>query len=204
MDLISRILNDSLVNVFGSCLPNGLFMTVNNKTFRILKLLGEGGFSTVYLVRDVATSKEYAVKKIFCSHSDPEAFQMAFREVEINQLFNHPNISPVLDICTENQADGNRLVYLFFEYYKKGSLQDAIVMNLASQTFYTENEALTIFYDICQAVYQLHRFRRTNVLSMRNPVHNHNTSESSAIPDGSPTSPTLDYLPCAHRDIKPG
>ncbi|KAJ9063659.1 Serine/threonine-protein kinase env7 [Entomophthora muscae] len=203
MDFLSRVLSDSLVTVFGSCLPSGLIITVNNKSFRVLKLLGEGGFSTVYLVRDVSTSKVFAVKKIFCSKNDPEAFQIAFREAEINRLFSHPNITTVIDICTENQDDGSRIVYIFFKYYERGSLHDAIEANVISKKYFSEKEALELFYGVCQAVKELHRYKLTDVPSMGSQEPEHNLSEDATIEEDESAS-HLNYIPYAHRDIKPG
>lgn len=48
-----------------SCFPSSPNLTINQRSFKILRLLGEGGFSYVYLVQD-NTGQLYALKKIRC------------------------------------------------------------------------------------------------------------------------------------------
>ena len=54
----------SLTNCI-TCFPGSPRLTINNRSFKILRLLGEGGFSYVYLVQD-NTGQLYALKKIRC------------------------------------------------------------------------------------------------------------------------------------------
>lgn len=49
-----------------SCFPSSPNLTINQRSFKILRLLGEGGFSYVYLVQDNAGDL-YALKKIRCT-----------------------------------------------------------------------------------------------------------------------------------------
>lgn len=49
-----------------SCFPSSPNLTINHRSFKILRLLGEGGFSYVYLVQDTSGAL-YALKKIRCN-----------------------------------------------------------------------------------------------------------------------------------------
>ena len=53
-----------------SCFPSSPNLTINHRSFKILRLLGEGGFSYVYLVQDNAGDL-YALKKIRCTYHSP-------------------------------------------------------------------------------------------------------------------------------------
>jgi len=45
---------------------------VNGTAYEVVRLLGEGGFSMVYLVRDARTHELYALKKVCaCTDADP-------------------------------------------------------------------------------------------------------------------------------------
>ena len=54
-----------------SCFPSSPNLTINQRSFKILRLLGEGGFSYVYLVQDNAGDL-YALKKIRCTKFPPD------------------------------------------------------------------------------------------------------------------------------------
>ncbi|KAI9295818.1 putative serine/threonine-protein kinase [Neoconidiobolus thromboides FSU 785] len=207
MDLFTSLVSDSLISVFGGCLPSSLIINVNNKSFRVLKLLGEGGFSTVYLVRDMESGNLYAVKKIFCAKSDPEAFQVAFREVEINKLFVHNNIAKVLDVCVDNQEDGSRIVYIFFDYYQNGSLQDLIENNTKNNTNLDEKKIIEYFLPICDAIKQMHSYQLPIIPNSNSPQDELNSTMdvSVLIQSSEESSNKKDtFIPYAHRDIKPG
>ncbi len=50
------------------CGPSSSSLKLNGRSFDIVKLLGEGGFSFVYLARDSQSGREFALKKV-CSSS---------------------------------------------------------------------------------------------------------------------------------------
>jgi serine/threonine kinase 16 len=55
------------VFALSSCLPCGpssSSIKLNGRSFEIVKLLGEGGFSFVYLARDAQSGREFALKKV--------------------------------------------------------------------------------------------------------------------------------------------
>ncbi|RCK56507.1 Serine/threonine-protein kinase ENV7 [Candida viswanathii] len=66
---------DLLLSLCGLCLPcfptlSSPSITINNHNYKIIKLLGEGGFSYVYLVSTKTQSSQsyYALKKIRCPY----------------------------------------------------------------------------------------------------------------------------------------
>ncbi|OQV21144.1 3-phosphoinositide-dependent protein kinase 1 [Hypsibius exemplaris] len=85
------------------------------------RVLGEGSFSTVYLARDIHTSKQYAIKVCEKLHIKREKKEMSIkREKEIMQLIGlYPNPFFVKLFCTFH--DHSRL-YFVMTYAKNGEI----------------------------------------------------------------------------------
>ncbi|KAI8096776.1 kinase-like domain-containing protein [Halteromyces radiatus] len=221
MSVFSSIF-DALVAATSCCIPNPN-ISINGRAYRIIKLLGEGGFSFVYLAQD-GSGNLYALKKIRCTLGTEEAEQ-AQREVDIYRLFEHPNIIRMLDTSTITESDGSKTIYIFLPYYKKGNLQDAINRNNLNKTHFTEQQMLQLFHDICVSVAYLHTYKppgatRTQYAANgQNPMEDDNNhprqdqqpllsgqqqqQESSRIETHKPGMEN-EIVPWAHRDIKPG
>lgn len=86
--------------------------TVLHETYRIDKVLGQGGMGAVYQASHVRLPKKFAIKVL---HPDalknPDAYARFRREAEITSSIGHPNIVEVQDW---NQIDGQP--YLVMEY----------------------------------------------------------------------------------------
>ncbi|EEY18649.1 serine/threonine-protein kinase [Verticillium alfalfae VaMs.102] len=127
-----------LVTSFGNCLscfPGSPTLKINNRSFKILRLLGEGGFSYVYLVEDTSTQAQYALKKIRCPFG-AESVAQAMREVDAYRLFGRtPGIIHAVDHAVASERGGGgddpgaKTVYVLLPYYKRGNLQDLINAN---------------------------------------------------------------------------
>jgi len=126
---------DLFYSVAGSCLscfPSSPNLRINNKSFKILRLLGEvrithkpdevwgltyvlqGGFSYVYLVEDTSTHALYALKKIRCPFGQ-ESVAQALKEVEAYKLFSpHPNVIPSIDhsVASDKSDPSAKTVYI--------------------------------------------------------------------------------------------
>ncbi|ORX93302.1 kinase-like protein [Basidiobolus meristosporus CBS 931.73] len=172
-----------------SCIPLPV-LNINGRSFKIIKLLGEGGFSMVYLVRDSTTGRQFALKKIQCPLGT-DSFKDAMREAELYKLFSHPNIIRVLDNCVTQDRSGDKIVYIFLPYYKNGTLQDVLSANVMNHLQLPEKKILKLFHGICLAVRELHTFELPNI-----PV----TSEQ---PTEIATENENNRVAYAHRDIKP-
>ncbi|KAG5646954.1 hypothetical protein DXG03_001677 [Asterophora parasitica] len=108
---------------------------INGRTFQIIKVLGEGGFSFVYLAQDEHSGvgrktlcndgvpdgvpqRQFALKKIRCP-TGSEGVKVAMREVEAYRRFKHPNIIRILDSAVVQDPEGDgKIVYLFLPLYK--------------------------------------------------------------------------------------
>ena len=103
-------------------LSTGRQYIINGKSVVEEKLLSEGGFGFVYLVRDQNGSSKYVVKKILCM--DKENFDMAMREVELlEKLPIHPNLVKYYGHTIMKDAR-NREVVIMLEFCSGGHLYD--------------------------------------------------------------------------------
>ncbi|RYP23112.1 hypothetical protein DL765_001367 [Monosporascus sp. GIB2] len=154
-----------LIYSFGNCLncfPGSPTLKINSRSFKILRLLGEGGFSYVYLVQDTATAELFALKKIRCPFG-AESVQQAMREVEAYRNFAHvPGIIHAVDYCVASERGGDgdaRTVYVLLPYYRRGNLQDIINANLVNHTRFPERELMRLFLGTCRALRHMHHYR---------------------------------------------
>ncbi|OAQ84392.1 serine/threonine protein kinase [Purpureocillium lilacinum] len=150
---------------FGNCLncfPGSPTLKVNSRSFKILRLLGEGGFSYVYLVEDTSTHELFALKKIRCPFG-AESVQQAMREVDAYRLFDHiPTIISAVDhaVATERGADeATKTVYVLLPYYRRGNLQDMINANMVNRTAFPERHLMMLFLGVCKALRAMHEYR---------------------------------------------
>ena len=81
------------------------------KRFTVLKKVGSGAYGHVWKVEDKTTKKVYALKKIFDAFQHSTDAQRTFREIEILQQTNHPNIIKLYETM---KAENDRDVYLLF------------------------------------------------------------------------------------------
>ncbi|KAM5351652.1 hypothetical protein ACJ41O_004375 [Fusarium nematophilum] len=214
---------------FGNCLncfPGSPTLKINSRSFKILRLLGEGGFSYVYLVEDTSTHELFALKKIRCPFG-AESVQQAMREVDAYRLFAHvPTIISAVDhsVATERGADETtKTVYVLLPYYKRGNLQDMINANLVNHDRFPERRLLLLFLGVCKALRamhnykpavermdigreedQLHQDERMNTRGKRTEEDEEGEQERGLLADENQVSGGRSIQSYAHRDIKPG
>ena len=87
--------------------------------YRIMRLLGQGAFGTVYLAQDTLLDRPVAIKELTAAaQADPVAFQRFLQEACVAGSLNHPNIVTVYALKSIDDA-----VYLVMEYLPGGSLR---------------------------------------------------------------------------------
>ncbi|KAL2443559.1 Serine/threonine-protein kinase ENV7 [Exophiala dermatitidis] len=176
----------TLLDVFYSlcnciyCFPGTPQLKINNRSFRMLRLLGEGGFSYVYLVQDTSDSALYALKKIRCPFGQ-ESVSQALKEVEAYTLFApHPNIIRSIDHAVQNDSStkvsgigteagsgssASKTVYILLPYYRRGNLQDMINANLVNHTRFGERRLMQLMLGVCKALKAMHQYHVRNTPS---------------------------------------
>ncbi|KAI9511824.1 Pkinase-domain-containing protein [Russula earlei] len=134
-------------------------LKINGRMFKIVKVLGEGGFSFVYLAQDEVSGKEFAMKTIRCP-AGADDVEVALREVAAHRRFKHPNIIRLYDSAVLQDSDGEgKIVYLFLPIYKRGNLQDAINTYTQTGERFAERHLLRLFKGTCEAVRAMHTHR---------------------------------------------
>jgi eukaryotic-like serine/threonine-protein kinase len=96
--------------------------------FVLVRELGPGGMSRVFLGRDEVLDRPVAVKVVEPDPDDPEAGQRFRREGRAAARLSHPNIVQVYD-AGEDELDGNRVSYIVMEYVPGGDLKDMMDRN---------------------------------------------------------------------------
>ncbi|KAK8126226.1 serine threonine protein [Apiospora kogelbergensis] len=153
--------SDIFVRQLPELLPGSPTLKINNRAFKILRLLGEGGFSYVYLVQDTATAELFALKKIRCPFG-AESVQQAMREVEAYKTFAHSAAvihSVDYAIASERNDPGSKTVYVLLPYYRRGNLQDIINANLVNHTQFPEKKLMILFLGVCRAMKDMHQYQ---------------------------------------------
>ena len=101
--------------------PMNLVDQVLDGRYHIVRKVGEGGMSFVYLATDIATKDRYAIKVLSQALSnDPNAMQRLKREASLGMRLAHPNVCHIIRMG-ETQ-DG--LVYVVMPYVEGEILSD--------------------------------------------------------------------------------
>jgi AP2-associated kinase len=129
----------------------GKHVEVGDLKLQVRSVVAQGGFSSVYLAKDGATGKTYALKHIICN--DAESVELVKKEVSVMKaLRGHPNVvtlhgQVVYDLGRTKEC------FLVMEYCHK---MLAHVLENRGAGFYDEKQILLMFLDICNAVYAMH------------------------------------------------
>ena len=121
-----------------------------DETLIIKCILGEGGYSSVYKVRDEDKNKEYAAKIIekYCKD-----------EYKINQILSNTNNKHFIKLISSSQGNVKLETgtdfkpYFLFELASKGNLQDYI----DNMNGFSELHCKIIFKEILEAMLIMHR-----------------------------------------------
>lgn len=117
---------------------------IDNK-YEILKILGKGGMSTVYLAMDVRLNKQWAIKEILKENS--QLSQVSIVEANLLKKLDHPALPRIVDII-----DDNDFIYIIMDYIEGESL-DRVLKDYGAQ-----NEALVLDWakQIASVLHYLH------------------------------------------------
>jgi len=96
--------------------------------FVLVRELGSGGMSRVFLGRDEVLDRPVAVKIVERDPDDPEIGLRFQREGRSAARLSHPNIIRVFD-AGEDELDGRAVSYIVMEYVPGGDFEDLIDRN---------------------------------------------------------------------------
>lgn len=104
--------------------------TVIDDKYEILKLIGQGGMSKVYLAMDKRLNKQWAVKEVQKNTRDKNNYivvQSAIAEANLMKRLDHPALPRIVDIIEKED-----LIYVIMDYVEGESL-DKILDNYGAQ-----------------------------------------------------------------------
>ncbi len=115
--------------------------------FEIVRELGRGAQSVVYLARDPHLQRDVAIKTLHFSRPDPQKNQQLLSEARMVSPLRHPNIVPIFE-AGEELGD----FYLVFEYVPGKNLGDF----LKSSGRLTPVKAIAILRPVLDAIAHAH------------------------------------------------
>ena len=117
-------------------------------TYRVERVLGEGGMATVYLAEDIKHRRMVAIKVMRAELAATLGADRFLREVEIAAQLSHPHILPVHD---SGEAGG--VLYYVMPFVEGESLQE----RLRRETELPVEEAIRIAREVSDALAYAHR-----------------------------------------------
>lgn len=135
--------------------------SVDLKDYQILKSIGAGGFSKVFLVKKITTNELFAAKVLNTPIDENEANNSSilfiYREVKLFSSLNHPSI---LGFIGYSPTDFHQLPYptLITQYAPNGSLRDIIKLQISglSPNGWDDTRKLINIYGIAAGLLYLH------------------------------------------------
>ncbi|KAH7278331.1 hypothetical protein KP509_38G036300 [Ceratopteris richardii] len=162
------------LNALYDAVSGGPDVWINDRRFRILRTLGEGGFSFVHLVKEqpggrpgkqpsnpslISDDGLYALKKVVIQTE--EQLELVKKEIYTTNLFNHPNLLPLIDhaiISVKGPQEGtwNQEAYLLFPVCLEGTLFDILSAMHERKEYFSSVAVLKIFRQICAGLKYMH------------------------------------------------
>lgn len=145
--------------------------TVLHNRYRIVQLLSQGGFGTLYRAWDITLSRPCALKENL--DSAPQARRQFLREAKILAQLNHPNLPRVTDYFVEGSHQ-----YLVMDYVEGQDLQEMLE---ARGGPLSEEEVLPWIGQICDALTYLHSQKPPVIHRDIKPANIKITPQGSAV-----------------------
>ena len=121
--------------------------------YEIIKEIGKGSFSIVYLVKKKSTQKEFALKKVNIIKLTSKERQNSLKEVNFLSEIKDPNVIGY----EESFYDSNYShLFLIMEYAPYGDLGKILQKRKKMKEYYTENELLNIYLQITSGLKAVH------------------------------------------------
>lgn len=124
------------------------FGTVLFSKYKVLRILGKGGFSTVYLAENIRVGNLVAIKVVKKTGSDVDLMA----EKNILKKLRHASIPVIIDI--EEEAG---MIYLIEEYV------EGVTLTTLKRTL-TEAEAIDIMLQLCDVLSYLHTSQKEPII----------------------------------------
>lgn len=116
--------------------------------YKLISILGEGAFSTVYKALDARQNKPVAIKIISKAHLTSKQFHNIKNEIKIMKRTHHPNVLQLYD-----SFDTPDHCFLILEYCNGGEIFNKII----EYTYFSEPLSRHVFKQLLSAIDNLHK-----------------------------------------------
>ena len=125
------------------------------ENFNIIKKIGEGAYSTVYIVRRNEDDQIYALKKVKIQSLSLKEKQNALNEVRILASIKSPFVIGYKESFID---EVDQTLCIVMEYADEGDLFQKITLYKKLHTTFSENDAWKIFIQITKGLHDLHSY----------------------------------------------
>ncbi|XP_013399366.1 cyclin-G-associated kinase [Lingula anatina] len=133
----------------------GQYVELGDLKLRVKRVIAEGGFAFVYVAQDVASGREYALKRLLSS--EEENSKAIYQEIcFLKKLSGHPNILEFVSAASigkEESDTGMSEFLILTELCTGGQMVD--IMNAVGEL--SCDQVLQVFYQTCRAVQHMHK-----------------------------------------------
>lgn len=133
----------------------GQYVDLGKQKLRIKRVLAEGGYGFVFIAQDIATNKEYALKRLMAA--DDATSKVIVKEVSfLRKLRGHPNIVQYIGAASgEENKDHTIKEYLILTELCTGQLIEFLQSQGVQQLPF--DQVLKIFSQLVRAVVHIHK-----------------------------------------------
>ena len=121
--------------------------------YEIIKEIGKGSFSIVYLVKKYSSNKEFALKKVNIVKLSSKERQNSLKEVHFLSEIKDPNVIGYEESFYDNNFTH---LYLVMEYAPYGDLGKILQKRKKLNEYFTEIELLNIYLQIASGLKAIH------------------------------------------------
>ena len=121
--------------------------------YEIIKEIGKGSFSNVYLVKKKDNLKEFALKKVNFSSMSSKEKENALKEVNFLAEIKDINVIGYEESFYDNNTN---ILYLVMEYAPFGDLNKIISDNNKLKIYFSETELINIYLQISSGLKAIH------------------------------------------------
>lgn len=134
----------------------GSNIQINDKNYRIINIISEGGYGFVYLVENEAHNR-FALKKVITQ--DPERYRVIVKELKFLQEHAkapNPYFITFYDSKTIQNGKSEHTFYILLEFGPGGTLFDIMAKRLERGLNFTEPEIIGMVSSISKALKHIH------------------------------------------------
>ncbi|MGJ8716527.1 MAG: serine/threonine protein kinase [Maribacter stanieri] len=136
-------------NLLSQALPEeGDDRDLDIEGYQIIKQIGRGGMSTVYLATETALNRQVALKVFNVENVDATAIERFHQEAIMMADIHHPNTLTIHGVINQSED----IPILVLEYVAGGDLRS----KLTSSGCLSVTEAVTIAIDVCKGLEAIH------------------------------------------------